>query len=233
MPRGTLLACAMLTLSHGATAVTIDARADIFNAGQSTPAPDTIFGPVIPLSVSGPSMLRITSATGQIFGGCGSAVGPDGGNPCSQPAATTSASNGLSAVTHIGAFSVMGVFLGPDAPVEPASAGLDFTPGGIGNSFASLRPELAQVFFIGDGRTDGGALQDFYVPSGTTRLVLGVIDVCGSGVQQPGCFFDNSGSFDIDFEVVPVPLPASSVFLAPALVLLVGCRRRKSSRRKD
>lgn len=124
-----------------------------------------------------------------------------------------------------GAFFLAGVFLSDSVPVEPAPATLDFTNDGLGKSFDSLIPELAQVFFIGDGRTADDSLQNFFVPAGATRLVLGTIDNCGGGISAPGCYFDNVGGFDVTFTVAPVPLPPSfALFVVAGLTLI---RRHK------
>jgi hypothetical protein len=42
--------------------------------------------------------------------------------------------------------------------------------------FTSFSPQLKQPFFIGDGRRSDGTVQTFTVPSGATRLYLGVHD---------------------------------------------------------
>ena len=83
--------------------------------------------------------------------------------------------------------AVIGVFLDdtqPDSTPAPTSA-LDFsTP--ASRDFASISPKLKQPFFVGDGlRADGTTLQDFVVPTGATRLYIGIMDF-----QQ---WSDNSG----------------------------------------
>lgn len=87
--------------------------------------------------------------------------------------------NGISTVIAPYA-SVLAVFLGDDRPdVTPAPELLMFTddgnvPGGI--NYTSLSPLLKQVFFIGDGRTNTGVIQQITVPAGATRLFIGVAD---------------------------------------------------------
>ena len=89
--------------------------------------------------------------------------------------------------------SLVGVFLGPDQPdATPAPDTLDFrdsgnVPGGI--DYLTLDPQLQQVFFIGDGRTRDGQVQQIRVPAGATRLFLGVME--GTGLS------DNQGGFDV------------------------------------
>ena len=47
-----------------------------------------------------------------------------------------------------------------------AAATPAFSAAAIGEAFAELSPRIAQTFFIGDGRTPGGATQRFLVPGG-------------------------------------------------------------------
>lgn len=72
--------------------------------------------------------------------------------------------------------SVIGVFLDDDVPPNhnypPA---LDFSTASSRN-FMSLKPRLRQPFFIGDGRTSTGEVQQFVVPEGATRLFIGTMD---------------------------------------------------------
>jgi Flp pilus assembly protein TadG len=72
--------------------------------------------------------------------------------------------------------SVVAVFLGPDQPsLTSAPAVLDFTSAASRN-FHTLKPQLKQTFFIGDGRTSTGEVQRFVVPPGATRLYIGTMD---------------------------------------------------------
>ena len=76
----------------------------------------------------------------------------------------------------------------PDHPLRPS------TSPGIATSL--LSPELAQTFFIGDGRTSTGRPQRFHPPTGATRLYLGLADAW-SFDGPPGFYADNSGSFKV------------------------------------
>ena len=91
---------------------------------------------------------------------------------------------------------LVAVFL-PDPPVEgPAPDGLDFS----GNyDFGRLRPALAQVFFVGDGRTSLGSTQWFRVPEGAARLYLGIADAFAFH-GPPGFYDDNTGAFQVRVE---------------------------------
>ncbi|TRU82232.1 MAG: PEP-CTERM sorting domain-containing protein [Microcystis novacekii Mn_MB_F_20050700_S1] len=98
--------------------------------------------------------------------------------------------------------SLLGVFLDNSQPdLTPAPAPLDFSA--IGLNFSSLAPQVKQVFFIGDGLTGtgSGAVQNFIVPTGATRLFLGPMDGFG--------WKGNTGSFTVTVQAVPEP---STVF---------------------
>ena len=98
------------------------------------------------------------------------------------------AENGIASATMpFNAF--VGVFLGPDQPsLTPAPPALDFTTQEE-RDFLSLRPKLKQVFFIGDGRTSEGRIQEIIPPAGATRLFLGTMDQWS--------WLDNHGSFSV------------------------------------
>lgn len=71
--------------------------------------------------------------------------------------------------------SVIAVFLNDSTPTGTAPATLDFSTQ-TSRDFASLKPQLNQTFFIGDGRRDNGDLQQFVIPPGATRLFIGTMD---------------------------------------------------------
>ena len=115
--------------------------------------------------------------------------------------------------------ALVGVYLDsalPDSTAEPATA-LDFQEAAIGLNFISLSPGLKQVFFIGDGRTDGGVVQSFIVPDGATRLYLGTMDGFG--------WAGNNGAFALD--VSAVPEPAAWLMSLAGLAALGLLRRRR------
>lgn len=103
--------------------------------------------------------------------------------------------------------ALVGVFLSGANPqgATPPDA-LDFGPNGLGTGFASLRPALNQVFFIGDGLTGTGtgSRQTFIAPAGAARLFLGIADAYAFwGV--PGAYDDNMGAFYVLVSGVPRP----------------------------
>lgn len=68
--------------------------------------------------------------------------------------------------------ALVGVFLDDRAPnTSPAPQYLDFSTA-ASRDFDELRPQLKQVFFIGDGKNSRGVHQNFIVPQGATRLFL-------------------------------------------------------------
>jgi len=227
MKKPLIIAAALIPFCVGAAnAVVVPGASNPWLAGM--PPGSTAGGDVAPAEspvlVSG-----LTLSAGQVltFGVTGSVshtpapsgLSPDGGGFTSHLAG---AQNGIATLTA--PFdSLIGVFLDAAQPdTSPAPAGLNFLT--LGTSFASLSPLLKQPFFIGDGLTGTGtgAVQDFIVPSGATRLFLGTMDAFG--------WFDNSGSFDVTVNGAPtppsVPEPATLTLFATALAAFSLLRRR-------
>ncbi len=174
------------------------------DAGDSAPAQSPLQVPGLSL-VAG-SSLMFTVPAGGVRGQPGFNLnGPDGDLYDSHH---TGALNGLSDVTAP-VNSLVGVFLGPDQPDSSAAPpALNFffptVPGGI--NYTTLSPQLKQVFFIGDGRTNTGQVQQVVVPSGATRFFLASMDSTS--------WNNNSGSFAVDVRAYD---PSS----APAQVKLI------------
>jgi hypothetical protein len=102
--------------------------------------------------------------------------------------------------------ALVGLFLDDSLPTSSAAPPrLDFSGAGLGTNFAALCPGLKQPFFIGDGRTAMGTVQQFVVPWGTTRFFLGVVD----GLQ----WNNNTGSFSVQV-TSSSPVPAGSLAAA-------------------
>lgn len=189
------------TSASPATAdVEVPATANIFGAGHAaSPAPGGGDPGTLPLEVrvDDREILEFPSVTG-LAHCCGEApsTGPDG-----YPGVTAIPGVGGIAgfVDRERQLALLGVFLGPDEPAADEPRGLDFT----GNhDFASLAPGLAQPFFIGDGRTGAGALQQFEVPEGATRLFLGIADAFN--FEGPtGHYGDDQGSFVVHLRSIP------------------------------
>jgi uncharacterized repeat protein (TIGR03803 family) len=120
-----------------------------------------------------------------------------GGAPVDPPDGSSSVDTGptLGIAEYTGPVDALaGVFLN-GSPPSTAPNGLNFTSSGLGTSFKSLSPGLAQVFFIGDGLTGNGkgSVQTFVVPAGATALYLGATDGAG--------WYNNSGSFAVTVTV--------------------------------
>ncbi len=115
--------------------------------------------------------------------------------------------------------ALLGIFLNNDIPsVGPAPIGIDFSESGIGSQFDSLYPDLGQVFFIGDGYTDAGSIQNFVAPAGATRVLFGVADGrLYTGI--PGYYENNIGSFDV-IAYLPDSAITATVDIKPHKIVL-------------
>jgi hypothetical protein len=171
--------------------ITVNGLANLHDAGHSTPTGGGILPPGLVLTVAPGATVQITSATGFV-NQAGTSAPPDGlvGNWVSQSV------NGIAGYTHdTRRRSLIGVFLTNAEPTNPAPPALHFPDA----EFTELAPQIAQMFFVGDGLTSGGVTQRFHVPAGATRFFLGLTDACTGGA--PGCFDDNSGSYMIQGQV--------------------------------
>ncbi|MCW6508809.1 hypothetical protein [Lichenifustis flavocetrariae] len=211
----------------------INAQSDIYQAGGAdgsggvAPTILDVTG-LASVSFSIPSSITVALNSGGNYNdadGVGSADSDSYNSGANHIAGLTAPNDGFLA----------GVFLGSTISSTTPSA-LTFTS----TNFTSLAPELQQAFFIGDGLTgDGtGAVQTFYVPTGATRLVLGISDACGYH-GSPGCYSDNSGTFTaltvsgVTSSVSAVPLPGAAPMFGAAFVALgvvgYGLRRKKEA----
>jgi len=98
------------------------------------------------------------------------------------------AENGIADITAP-FVSLIGVFLGPNQPNQsPVPPALDFR-NEADRDYLVLAPALKQPFFIGDGLTSSGEVQQVIAPAGATRLFLGIMDEYA--------WFDNEGAFTV------------------------------------
>jgi len=211
----------LASLTLGSTArggvITVQGTANIFGANHAppndTPAPGGLGGgtpaPFMLLGSSSGQVIVFDSVTGAVdFGGGMGLNGPDG---FASLAYTVTSWNGISGFSANRGAPLVGVFTSATEPIDPAPPTLDFVNN---TSFVSLAPSLNQVFYIGDGLTGigTGQNQQFFVPTGATRLYLGLVDAPGDlSVQPPGGYFNNTGSFVVSVRAVPEP---SSLLLA-------------------
>jgi hypothetical protein len=187
--------------------VKVSGQANIYGAGlKNPPAPGGGGGGVLPVPVSlsvlgSPKSVVFPTATGTVSGWAarGGYNGPDGGSYWGG-VTNVPAWKGISGIqdNHTTMFLV-GVFLGPNGQPAKAPANLNVTNG---HNVASVSPLIGQQFFIGDGRTNAGALQSFNVPTGATSLYLGFAESFGFGNPnlQPGYYDDNGGMLTVDVE---------------------------------
>jgi hypothetical protein len=128
------------------------------------------------------------SATGTADGAGTGATGSDGAYPFNM----TEYGLGVAPANGVGTLGLVGVFLGNSTPSGSSEPGrIDFSRD---LNFASLSPGLKQIFWIGDGRTKGGAVQRFISPAGATRLYLGTAD----GTE----WNNNTGSYKVTIRVL-------------------------------
>jgi hypothetical protein len=145
---------------------------------------------LVPLTFVGGELVRFLDVSGQVKEtqspfqviGTSSNWGPDGDPTRIAVAGEALGISGLRMPTN----ALLGVFSGDEPNKSLAPQPLDFSVAGA-LDFDLLRPELYQVFFIGDGlREDGISLQAFEVPLGAKTLYLGTAD--------SGPWGDNQGS---------------------------------------
>lgn len=156
--------------------VGVSAQCDPFLAGQpagTTSHADTAPAQspqLVPLFLSCGSV-RFTDVLGTTaYGPAHPYYGPEGGFSQASPSDL-----GIAGYT-MPVCALLGVFLPDTTNSGLAPAALDFsTP--ASRDFARLEPQLFQPFFIGDGlRANGITPQDFVIPTGATRLFLGICD---------------------------------------------------------
>ena len=186
-----------LTTAASAATYAVAAGDDLYNTdvgnldGTSPIAIDVVGLTSLTFSATGSITLNDTS---------GSNYNDPDGIGAAPSTSSNSGANGIAGLTAPYAGYLTGAFVGSMLGSTPAP--LDFTM--IGTSFASLSPALQQAFFIGDGLTgDGtGSRQVARIPAGATELVLGISDACGFA-GPPSCYYDNSGSYDVTYGLLP------------------------------
>jgi hypothetical protein len=180
----------------------VSGQANPWGAGHAglPPGADGVLPPMVRFQPGSNQVLIFNSISGLVdvnYDGYGY-QGPDGITN-SPTYAYINAIEGISGfVDYSRIATLVGVFLDDSEPTNPAPSSLDFSDAAIGHGFASLAPQLRQVFFIGDGLTGTGSgnNQIFVVPPTATRLCLGLLDIL---------YNDNSGSFVASFTISHLP----------------------------
>lgn len=183
----------------------VDAQADIFAAGLSTPPPatDSLFEggsgqlPVLIELPAGADTLRFSDVEGMVeYGGAFGRVSADGGG---RDSTDINSYEGISGIVHRDGsfFFLTGVFLNGQRPAV-APERRDASAANQQALFSDL--EIGQTFFIGDGRTASGQQQRFVIPAGATRLFLGFADT-NREQGPPGAYGDNSGALTVDYRI--------------------------------
>jgi WD40 repeat protein len=197
--------------------ITVDAKANIYGANQTIPpAPGGGGGGVLPpyiqLSMTEGQLLRFPNITGQVA--CANEPylynSADGEKFCLGYTLVQFPQNGLSGVNYQKTMFLIGVFatnVKPQSSAPPANFD-------SANYQTDFRPQLNQVFLIGNGRNSQNQLQSFHVPTGATHLFLGFAD--GDGYGQVGFYDDNIGSLTVEFEIMG--LAKSAYVLAADIV---------------
>ncbi|MBL0158070.1 MAG: hypothetical protein IPP47_13350 [Bryobacterales bacterium] len=177
--------------------VTVDARANIYAAGRGV-AFNGIVPPAVRFAAGAGKVVTFPGVAGQIA--CNGIAyeplhGPDGTlTGCGSKGTTISSWAGISGTAHkTRAMFLVGVFLDEREPADPAPDRIDLS---TTENLATYSPLIGQVFYIGDGRSAGGALQQMTVPAAATRLYLGFSDALNfSGA--PSSYNDNNGSLQV------------------------------------
>ena len=223
-----LFSIQIYAITASAAIIDVPGTANIFGAGHTlAPEPGGGGGGTLPpgflLPLGTGRSLTVSSVTGTITNSNGSQViDPDGVIFSS----TITSFGGISGFTSPRGLALVGVFLSDVEPADPAPASIDFNS--IGIAFTILSPSIAQIFFIGDGKTGtgGGLLQTFQVPNGATRVFFGVADALGAA-GPPGTFSDNGGTFTANATVTPEP---TAVALAFCGAIALFPRRNRNDR---
>jgi hypothetical protein len=136
----------------------------------------------------------VFNATGSAGYESGAESGPDG---VPNYVVSDPPENGIAGQNLSLANALMGVFLDDSQP-DPDNTpdAYDFSSQGL--DYLTISPGLKQPFFIGDGLTSDSVQQAVVIPTGATRLFLGITD--GSG------WYNNTGSFTVTVTTTNLPI---------------------------
>jgi hypothetical protein len=239
----TTLAIVAVPISLSAT--TIDAKTNIFVAGQDSTGINTmggLFPAVAQTFLPGPGQSITFNVTpgplSASAGPPGNAAGFGDGATMVFPFGPTTGTdidgngiNGISGIQFTGReMFLVGVFLDNSVPTGAGPAKLSFSSTGgtynMDTDTAFTAFALGQVFAIGDGKTGfnnaAGSLQTWQVPTGATRLFLGFADAFNNFTGPWGAYGDNSGSIDVAVNVMGQQQNPSSVPESTSTLVLLG-----------
>lgn len=186
--------------------ISVSGKANVFEAGQAgaTPSAGGVAPPFIAITPS--EKVTLSAASGSIHTGA-EAAGPDGAHHPTYRCDINGVAGVSGYVNRNNSAHLVGVFVG-DTPLGTTPSRLDFSADAIGEDFVVIGPQLGQVFFIGDGLTPDGEVQEFLPPAGATKLYLGIPDANGNAnnyiyTGPPNGYSDNSGYYNIRLQVQP------------------------------
>ncbi|MDZ5623603.1 hypothetical protein SFC88_22440 [Nocardioides sp. HM23] len=195
-------AAAVILLTGGETkTVEVPATSDIYLAGASEEMEAQLSDPgtrPVSVDVDGAGTVSFPSVEGELSAcsGC-EPESPDGGN-ISFGSTGITAFNGIAGVTFADrTLFVVGVFVGDDQPTQPDDAVVDLSGA---DDETTHEPGLGEPFFIGDGETGDGEVQEVVVPEDATTLYVGFADAYGF-YGTPGAYGDNEGSVDVEVSI--------------------------------
>jgi hypothetical protein len=168
-------------------------------------------------------VLTFESVTGTT-GCCGPAsirIGPDGGFGATNGVTDVEGARGIAGGLLNQQMFLSGVFLDSTDLPTTGSRQTDFRNT---RQQPSYSPALNRSFFIGDGFSNAGVQQQFFVPAQADMLVFGFLDAFGF-VGEPGTYDDNIGALTATFGIsstidpgtAAVPLPATLPLLLAGL----------------
>ena len=221
--------------------VAVAGTSNIWGAGLGSAPTGSILPPSISFDPGSVSSISFSS-TGTVTFGTGYAMNMADGQSAGFTGTNIDgyAGGGISGIRFDGRqLFLVGVFLG-NGPASGTSAPpkLAYDDGSaLGLLFS---PELAQVFFIGDGLGAGSAQQTFIVPTGASRMFWGFADGAPqfgspSASISPNGYADNRGSLDVTYNLngtnwppmVSNPEPSSIILMGLGIAALTLLRRRR------
>jgi len=182
--------------------ITIDGRADIFGAGKVGSPGGGLLPSEINFTAGNGTMLTFSEVTGTVSGwaaGC-DFNGPDGGQVCGFGGTHVLSLQGISGIKHNSkSMFLVGVFVDDSVPADPAPPLLDVSGA---NDVVEFAPLLNQSFFVGDGRTASGQIQEFHAPAGATRVFFGFAETLGfTGPGLSDALGDNGGALSASYTI--------------------------------